>query len=132
MATVATPAARNLADSLAIGTTRVAVGRAAKSNGFTAKSLAMKVMTRVLPAVTCLAVPLTLTTNHEVLQVVRSVGYAGQRRLLAVSESGEDVVASLPCPITPKALPNPSGDTKPSLPRIGIPIPPCNAKLEIG
>jgi hypothetical protein len=52
MATVATPAARKLADSLAIGTIRVAVGAAPKMNGLVSKSLAKKVKTRVLPAAT--------------------------------------------------------------------------------
>jgi hypothetical protein len=52
MAAVATPAARKLADSLAIGKRAVADGRAPKPNGLVAKSLAVKVKTRVLPAAT--------------------------------------------------------------------------------
>jgi hypothetical protein len=81
MATVATPAARNLADSLAIGLRVVSAGRAPKANGFVAKSLAKKVKTRMLPVATCLSVPLTLTTNHEGLHLVASASCAGQRRL---------------------------------------------------
>jgi hypothetical protein len=51
MATVAIPAARNLADSLAIGLIRVSVGYVSRTSGFMAHSLALKESLMVLPLI---------------------------------------------------------------------------------
>jgi hypothetical protein len=77
MATVAIPAATNLADSLAIGLVSVSDGLAIKVSGSFAHSLASKVSASVLPSVVCLSVPLTITYKYEGLHLAASVSCFG-------------------------------------------------------